>query len=58
MVNSHEAKFTIYNAEGRLIGKWNLAGGITGVKMTSLPHGIYVGQITSSAGKYIQKVFW
>jgi hypothetical protein len=61
MVNSHEAKFIImmYNAEGRLIGKCNLAaGGITRVKMTSLPHGIYVGQITSSAGKYIQKVFW
>ncbi len=59
LVGNHSpARFSIYNAEGRLIGRWDLAGGITAVKMTSLPHGIYIGQVTSAGGKIVQKVIW
>ena len=52
------AKFAIFNAQGRLIGRWDLPSGVTAVKMTSLPHGIYLGQITNNGGKFMQKVIW
>jgi beta-galactosidase len=52
------AKFSLYNSQGRLIGRWDLAGGVTAVKMTSLPHGVYFGQITNNGGKFMQKVVW
>jgi len=58
MAGADAVKFTMYNASGRLVGTWNLAGGITKVKMTSMSRGLYVGQITSAAGKYLQKVLW
>jgi beta-galactosidase len=56
--SASSAKFSIYNAQGRLIGRWDLAGGVTAVKMTSLPHGIYLGQITNNGGKFMQKIIW
>ncbi len=56
--NASPAKFAIFNAQGRLIGRWDLPSGMTAVKMTSLPHGVYFGQITNNGGKFMQKVIW
>jgi beta-galactosidase len=56
--NASSAKFAIFTAQGRLIGRWDLPSGVTAVKMTSLPHGVYFGQITNNGGKFMQKVIW
>ncbi len=52
------AVFTLYNAQGRQIKGWNLKKGTTVVNMQSLPHGLYLGQISNGIDRYAQKVVW
>ncbi len=56
--NAGAATFSLFNAEGRLIVKKDLAGGVTALKMNSLPHGVYIGQVSNGGGKFMQKVLW
>jgi hypothetical protein len=52
------AAFTLCNAQGRVVGRWNLTGSSTSVNIKSLPHGIYMGQITGGADRYVRKLVW
>jgi hypothetical protein len=52
------AKFTLCNAQGRLVGQWNLTKSNTSVNITSLPHGLYFGQISRGMDKCVQKIIW
>ena len=51
-------RFTLCNAQGRLMGQWNLKHSSTSVNIKSLPHGIYFGQISNGADRYVQKLVW
>ena len=48
----------MFNAQGRLVVTRELAGGVTAVKMTSLPHGMYIGRITNDGVHFTQKLVW
>ena len=50
------AKFTLCNAQGRLVGQWNLKKSSTRININSLPHGVYFGQISAGTYKYLQKI--
>lgn len=52
------AAFSLYNAQGRQVGRWNMTESSMTVNMKDLPHGIYIGQISRSADRYIQKLAW
>jgi beta-galactosidase len=52
------AAFTLYNAQGRLVGRWNLTKSNTSVNIKSLPHGLYFGQISRGMDKYVKKLVW
>ncbi len=52
------AKFTLCNAQGRLVGQWNLKQSSTLVNIKSLPHGVYFGQISKGTDRYVQKLAW
>jgi hypothetical protein len=56
--NSSGTTFSLFSAEGRLLLKRDLAGGVTAVKMSSLPHGLYLGQLANNGGKFMQKIVW
>jgi len=51
-----EAAFTLCNAQGRLVGRWNLTKIVTQVNVKALPHGVYFGQINAGKGRYLQKI--
>jgi hypothetical protein len=56
-VQGHSAaKFTLCNAQGRLVGQWILTKGITRVSIAALPHGVYFGQISAGTYRYLQKI--
>jgi beta-galactosidase len=50
------AVFTLCNAQGRLVGAWSLTGSGMSVNISSLPHGVYFGQISAGTYKYLQKI--
>ena len=50
------ATFTLFNAQGRLAGRWDLTKGITQVSINSLPHGVYFGQISAGTYRFLQKI--
>jgi hypothetical protein len=53
------AAFTLCNVQGRVLGRWNLKrSGSATVKIGSLPHGVYFGQITSGENRLVRKVAW
>ena len=51
------AVFTLCSAQGKVVGRWSLTKNTTQIHISSLPHGVYFGQI--SAGRtcqYLQKI--
>jgi hypothetical protein len=51
------AKFIMCNAQGRVVGRWNLTSSVTQVNIKSLPHGVYFGQICAGVtGRFTAKI--
>jgi hypothetical protein len=58
LTNKAGAVFTLCNAQGKVVGRWNLTKSITLVSVKPLPHGVYFGQIVGGANRYMQHVPW
>lgn len=57
-VQKRSGRFILCNAQGKQIGQWELKKSTTKIGMATLPHGIYFGQISSGAEKYVHKLIW
>ncbi|MBN1760528.1 MAG: DUF4982 domain-containing protein [Chitinispirillaceae bacterium] len=51
-------KFILCNSQGKQVGQWDVMQGRTKIGITTLPHGIYFGQITSGTERYVQQLIW
>ncbi|MBN1306467.1 MAG: hypothetical protein JXA18_01020, partial [Chitinispirillaceae bacterium] len=49
------ATFTLCNAQGRLIVRREVRRGRAAMDISSMPHGIYIGQLCSGKGKHVRK---
>lgn len=56
MTDRSGAAFILCNAQGKVVGRWNLTKNISQVSVTSLPHGVYFGQISAGTCRYLQKI--
>jgi hypothetical protein len=52
------ALFTLCNAQGKVVGRWNVTEIVTQVSVPSLPHGVYFGQITGGAERFVCMMAW
>jgi hypothetical protein len=54
--NAGASIFTLCNAQGRVVGRWSLTKSTTRIDIAPLPHGVYFGQITAGACRYLRKI--
>lgn len=52
------AILTLFDAKGRTVGRWHLTKRVTQIDCTALPRGIYLGQITNGADRFVRKMLW
>ncbi|MBN1309652.1 MAG: hypothetical protein JXA18_17155, partial [Chitinispirillaceae bacterium] len=56
--DAYSPTFTLCNAQGRVVGRWSLTAHSTTIDVTALSHGLYFGQVSGTAGRFIQKIVW
>ena len=50
--------FTLYNAKGRVAGRWKLTKTVTVLNDCLFSKGVYIGRVESETTRLVQKVIW